>query len=223
MTHMVKDLKFMERIQMTVNSVGGQAAMAAATGLSKSVISKYVNGHSEPDRQRLIAIANAASVDLAWLTGGEGDSAQEDTEPDIVYLPFYSNSLALVKGDTAVHDRLIARDTLYPASQIFLHRVLHANNASDLGVFLVHGDCMEPTLKAGEVVIVDLTKLDLVDGIHLIVDKGGIHYRRIRLPYGKPVELYYDNKDMYQSEHLDDDQVDKLEIVGRVIWHGRKI
>lgn len=214
------DPQFIERLRIAVEKAGGAAQLAKNTSLSTSVISKYVNGHSEPDRKRLIEIVESSGVDAGWLLTGF------DSSPDgaIAYLPFYTNSLATdPNGELLLRDRLIRRDVPYPVSSTFVAHILGASNPDDLGVFLVHGDCMVPTLKPDEVVIVDLMQIDLVEGIHLIVDKTGIHYRRIRLPHNAPVELYSDNEDMYETEKVPDESLPELRILGRVIWHGRKL
>lgn len=218
---MEKDPEFIERLKLAVEQAGGQALLAKKTGLSKSVISKYVNGYSEPDRKRLIKIADAGGVDVGWLA--TGIDTRSDTAA--LFLPFYSNNLKpdQKRNSVSVREQLVPRDTPYPVSAKFLNHILGVKNVEDLGAFLVHGDCMVPTLNPNEVVIVDLTAIDLVEGIHLIVDKTGIHYRRIKLPHGKPVELYSDNAEMYETEPIAEKNLSKLQILGRVIWHGKRM
>jgi len=255
---MDKDPEFISRIREVVDMVGGQAALAEATGLSKSVISKYVNGHSEPDRKRLISIATEAQVSVGWLVdgsskeqlrniwkvkGGARDTRYftipfglEQGEASKIYmLPFYENHMAPAsKKDTlennfwatesSVRDRLVLRKKMYPLSGDMLFNTLGANQANDLAAFIAHSDCMEPTIYSGDIMIVDLTKINLVDGIHLIANRGNIHFRRIYVPHNSEIELRCDNKKLYpESVKIADDQLDELEIVGRVIWHGRRM
>lgn len=222
---MAEDKNFIQRLQLIIEKAGGQVALAKEADMSKSVISKYLRGASEPNRKRLIALAKAAQVDIGWLMHGEGGEDLVAHAPKLEFLNFYENSVTPIKLDkyVPIRERLTKRDALYPVSLYFLHHVLGVKHVNDLGAFIVHGDCMEPTLKPGEVVIVDLTKIGLVDGIHLMLDGTGIHYRRIRLPHGKDIEIYYDNTSMYETQTVPRELSDQIEIVGRVIWHGRRM
>lgn len=64
------DQAFQSRMADAVRRVGGVSAMAERTGLSRGVIHKYLNGESEPSRDRLVAIAKAADVNVGWLAAG---------------------------------------------------------------------------------------------------------------------------------------------------------
>ena len=64
--------KFGERVRKVADLVGGQAELARRTGISKVTIGSYIAGESEPSRERLIAMANAAGVSLLWLAVGDG-------------------------------------------------------------------------------------------------------------------------------------------------------
>lgn len=66
-----RDAAFMARVHQAVELAGGIAALSRKCGLSRGVIHKYLNGDSEPSRPRLIALAQAANVDVTWLATGE--------------------------------------------------------------------------------------------------------------------------------------------------------
>ena len=46
-----------------------QTDIANASGLEKSVISMYVNGHRLPRQDKIAQIADAFNIDPAWLMG----------------------------------------------------------------------------------------------------------------------------------------------------------
>lgn len=71
--------KFGERVGKVAELVGGQAELSRRTGISKVTIGSYISGNSEPSRERLIAMANAAEVSLVWLAIGEGPMMLKDT------------------------------------------------------------------------------------------------------------------------------------------------
>ena len=60
--------------------------IAKQTGISKSTISLYANGKSEPGKERLLKLAAALRVDPAWLYGLspiEAYRPYDETTPDL--------------------------------------------------------------------------------------------------------------------------------------------
>lgn len=55
--------------------------MVRKTGIEKSAISHYINGHREPRQDKIIAIANAYNLNPAWLMGLDVPMAQK-SDPD---------------------------------------------------------------------------------------------------------------------------------------------
>lgn len=68
-----KARSFQERINVLIDRCGGPTELSKRSGLSRRVIDKYRNGESDPSRQRLVALAEAAEVSISWLANGEGD------------------------------------------------------------------------------------------------------------------------------------------------------
>lgn len=62
---------FRERLAYAATFVGGPLQVARRSELSRAVIGKYLAGKSEPSRDRLVALAYACDVRLAWLAAGE--------------------------------------------------------------------------------------------------------------------------------------------------------
>lgn len=64
-------MDFPSRLRM---ALGAKSARSFALGcsISATVLHQYLSGKSEPTRPLLVAIANAAEVDLKWLATGEG-------------------------------------------------------------------------------------------------------------------------------------------------------
>ncbi|MDX2094329.1 MAG: S24 family peptidase [Alphaproteobacteria bacterium] len=64
-------IAFIERLNFCVDKVGSVAALARASGISAPTIADYMAG-SDPSRERVVAMARAASVSFLWLGVGEG-------------------------------------------------------------------------------------------------------------------------------------------------------
>ncbi len=71
--------EFGERVKQIVAKFGSAAKLASVIGVSSRIIEKYVAGESDPSRKILLAMADAAGVDVAWLSSGRG-AMSEKTE-----------------------------------------------------------------------------------------------------------------------------------------------
>lgn len=71
---------FQERLNKCAEIVGNAAKLADAAGISRPTMGDYLSGKSDPSRQRLIRIAQAAGVSLAWLATGKGPEGPDDYE-----------------------------------------------------------------------------------------------------------------------------------------------
>lgn len=94
--------------------------------------------------------------------------------------------------------------------------------ADDLAVITVSGDSMNPTLFEGDHILVDLTAKQIKnDGIYVLRNDSMVLVKRISVnPISKLCTIKSDNN-YYQS--WEGCEPDQLDILGRVIWMGRKI
>lgn len=63
---------FRKRLNALATEHGSIEALARACGMKGSTLRKWIDGPSEPNRARLVAIAQGAKVSVAWLATGEG-------------------------------------------------------------------------------------------------------------------------------------------------------
>ena len=63
---------FPDRVAEAARLAGGVVTLATRTGLTRQVIGKYMRGESDPSRERLVALADAAGVSVEWLAAGRG-------------------------------------------------------------------------------------------------------------------------------------------------------
>ena len=100
---------------------------------------------------------------------------------------------------------------------------LTPSRPSNLSVIRVEGDSMKPTLSNGDEVMVDLsdTVQRLRDGIYVLRFDDTLVIKRIALgPQGRQISVVSDNQN-YPSWHDVDRR--KIQLIGRVIWFGRKV
>jgi len=102
-------------------------------------------------------------------------------------------------------------------------KALSAGSIADLSVIQVIGDSMEPTLAAGDDVIVDRSdgNSKLRDGIYVLRADDQLLVKRLaRVPTKSGLIVHSDNPayPSWEPQHRAD-----VDIVGRVLWFGRKV
>ena len=73
-------ITFPDRIKKIIELSGSAEKLANISGMSSRVIGQYLAGKSDPTRLKLIALANAALVNIEWLATGKGPMREEDRE-----------------------------------------------------------------------------------------------------------------------------------------------
>ena len=86
----------------------------------------------------------------------------------------------------------------------------------------VKGDSMEPTLSNGDLVLIDTTTSKIEDNaIYVINYDDALLVKRIQRKYDRSVIIMSDNKS-YGDEAVQGDLVNQLQVIGRVVWCGRR-
>jgi transcriptional regulator with XRE-family HTH domain len=114
---------FAERLE---EAIGEQSvrAFAGQAGLSEGVVRKYLRNASYPTLDRLISLARAGGVRVAWLATGEGPQADLDED-----------QAALIQAFGAYWRRFAPADSFFSAA----HRFAADYNRGADGVQLIPG------------------------------------------------------------------------------------
>ena len=100
----------------------------------------------------------------------------------------------------------------------WLHR--KTNNVNNLILIQVRGSSMEPTIKNGDVVMVDRGRQSLIsDHIYAIGLDDTVLVKRIKRLGGDRIKLSSDNPD-HQPIHV---SINNIRVVGQVVWLAREI
>ncbi len=160
------------------------------------------------------AILTGEGVDLA------ADQVREESGA-YALVPLYDVRAAAGHGAVVEREQII--DWL-AFRKDWLWRELHAA-ATDLYLIEVDGESMEPTLRPGDVILVDRRSAQLVprDGVYVMRMDGTLLVKRLQRLPGRQVRVTSDNP-AYQPFALSLEQPgDDLAIVGRVVWTGRRM
>lgn len=83
------DNNFITRIDILIESAGGQSALARRSGLSLGAIQRYMKG-GEPTRGALVRLAEGCNVSLSWLVfGTDDDKAAPQQQSQRREIPVY--------------------------------------------------------------------------------------------------------------------------------------
>lgn len=196
---------------------------------------KYLSG-SMPSADRLVQIAAANEVNIQWLATGEGTRQSGEASPAAVreppsdayaYLPLYNVRAAAGHGAVVEGEEVI--DSLAFKKE-WIHNELHANPA-DLYLLYVHGDSMEPALRAGDVILVNRSCSTVQhDGVFVLVMDGTLLVKRLQSLPGGRIRVSSDNP-AYQPFEIEktwlqpgqQESTDGAGIIGRVVWAGRRM
>lgn len=227
---------FAQRLEIALSGTTIHA-FAKKSGIGDSTLRRYLEG-SMPGLDKLQVIAEAAGVTLDWLVAERGPMRPEvdyrggpvtltpdehkrmaEVYPSFVWIPVLSEVMASAGSGY-----------LAPNEQITDFAAFHEGWLRSIGVrpegaqmLYVKGDSMEPTLRDGDVLLVDTT-IDHVrdNAIYVVVYNGNILVKRINLMRDGAVTLQSDNT-RHTPETVPANEVEQLNIAGRVMWFGRSI
>ena len=203
---------------------------AREAGLSDSLLRKYLNG-SHPGLDRLVQLADAGEVSVQWLaTGREADYSRyanitegalidsdgsEQTSTDYVRIPWYSFT-------GTVADSLPGPAPLLPAFHLewLAHEKLDVNT---LACILVKGNAMTPTMREGDLLLVDTAQNSVSnEGTYVLRAGKGAIVKRLQHDLQGGLRVSTDNPDI-TDQQLSAQAAKDLDIIGRVVWLGKRI
>lgn len=223
-----------------------QAKFAERLGVNKNTIGNYERGDRKPDSDFLEKLA-AHGYNIHWVITGEGPMRLSDTAPmqprsyepttDDARGVFHSgvneigDQYALVPlydvHASAGHGAVVMEEQVTDSlafKRDWIYNELHAN-PSDLYLIYVDGESMEPTLRPGDVILVDRRSAETVprDGIYVLRMDDSLLVKRLQRLPGRQVKVTSDNP-AYEPFQLNLDATgEDLAIIGRVVWSGRRM
>lgn len=95
-------------------------------------------------------------------------------------------------------------------------------SAQNLALISVKGDSMDPTLSDGDLVLVDTTSRSIeANAIYVIQFWGSLLVKRVQRKMDGTVVIRCDNS-IYEPEIVTGDLVEQLNVIGRVVWYGKR-
>lgn len=202
--------------------------MAMEMGMKPNGYTHYENRFKKPFlptdvAQRAAKVLSARGIpeeDILSLAGIV-EAAKEHAEATGAQTPLVSvyDVKASAGNGILVEDERVIEQLAFPPD--YLSRITKAK-PKDLAIIGVKGDSMSPTIGDDDVVMIDTSKRDLsFDGLFVIKDGGAsLLVKRIgRGARSGHIMVISDNPTYPNTERA----VEDIEVVGKVVWYGRKV
>ncbi len=216
---------FRERLRLLTERMGSANALAKASGVPQSSIRHYL-GKGEPTRPVLVALAKAAGVRTGWLADGIGPMGEEEVsaagetlDENYVRIALYDPQSDASGGSPA--DRVPAQNPL-ALEQSWVRNQLHVGSAP-LKLLYMEGDSMEPTLRQGDLVLVDRADTRARDGVCLLNMESSLFVKRLQYVSPDAFTVSGDNPTTKPFNIALSNNGAQVRIVGRAIWADRKL
>ena len=175
-------------------------------GISDSLMRKYLAG-SQPGLAKLVRLAEVAGVSVEWLaTGREG-----------------SEIGALARSAPGSDDHHEPADGQAGGLPPLFDRRWLNHEAHSLQHMTAVCDSMEPTISIGAPLLIDPSFTQVRhDAIYMLRWQGTLVPKRLQIDWEGGVWVRSDNP-LYEDQRIPAQAVHRLDVVGRVVWVGRRI
>ena len=222
---------FVKRL-MSVIGAEPVRAFARRADMSDTGLKRYLYDGTIPPVDRALRLAEAGNVDLVWLLFGIGD-VSNSPRPSVSYdsvadhraiyqpdefttIPGYAVFASAGHGAN-ITDEPLAEPMAFRTD--WLRR--EGFDPAKMAVIRAKGDSMEPTINDGDVILIRLKNGEAPrDGLYVLRLDGGLFVKRLQFDLGG-VRIISDNP-LYKSRDLSKAELAELDLVGRVVWAGKK-
>jgi phage repressor protein C with HTH and peptisase S24 domain len=196
------------------------AGFGQTVGLrTREHVSRLVSGKVAPSEPLIVAICCVHKVGRAWLERGEGPMfAGELQEGEFSPVPLVNLRLAAGSG-AEVYEEGELKQLQFRTT--WLRSTLRAS-LRNLVAMRVEGESMEPTLSAGDVVLVDRAHTDPTrEALYALREDNRLLVKRTRME-GDRVLLISDNPAFPPSVFPWPGPIHRAQVIGRVVWAGKQ-
>ena len=225
--------EFVARLQLVAAEWPSADRLAKATGVSPSAFRKWLKGEAEPSRDRLVALASAAGVELAWLAQGDGP------EPDFAALGARAHSRRASDTFSSARYLILPKEAEAAAAGAghvetgsatefigFRHDWIRAalgREPSEVVMQTAVGESMQPNIFNNDLLLVDTTDKTFRNfGIYVIEVRSERLVKRVQRKFDGSLILISDNP-VYQPEFIEAELAKEVAVVGRVVWRGGSV
>jgi phage repressor protein C with HTH and peptisase S24 domain len=219
---------FISRLQAIVQQWPSADRLARAAGVSPSAFRKWLRGAAEPSRERLVALARAADVNVGWLAGGEGPEPRLGPAPPAagrVVPGTHLDSTDYVFLSRRPGTAAAGLESPPPAPSVEFIALRHDWIRSTFGIEpdrlaleTAAGESMLPGIQDGDLLLIDSTENRIGRfGIYVLEVGGERLVKRVQPKLDGSLTLISDNA-AYEPEHVPPTRTAEVRVVGRILW-----
>lgn len=208
---------FGERLEQLIERKKvSRRTLATMSGTTEASIRNYIKGRM-PQIDVAYKIAKILGVSLDELISGTLTTPSMSDE--YAFIPVYSVKVSAGHGFANGNEEDIVRRLAFRKNWLNFRGLKESN----LALVMTQGDSMEPTLHSGNSLLIDASNKNLTDGCIYVIRVGNeLYAKRLQKQFNGCVRLISDNKE-YDDQLVQPDEVDQLQIVGKVVWVGKDL
>ncbi|QNT77685.1 LexA family transcriptional regulator [Entomobacter blattae] len=228
------------RLRQAVKNAGGNLKVAQLSGIPLSTLNSYMSGR-DFKLSTAIELCKICNITIEWLATGKAipDTTfpQQSPQPVNVHMMHYGfnpttiqapegyTNIPYYKISSAVYTDIITRTNVHGYchfQQNWLDSTIPRPPNSLLALTGL-GQTMEPTLRHHDILLIDTTSTQIVDGaIYTLVVNNTILVKRLILLASGEIRLMNDN-DRYPSQVISTAPTESFplpNILGQAVWHS---
>lgn len=205
-----------------------QTELAEMIGVSQDSISNWETMKREPSMEDIGNLAGAFGISIHDLIPEQSQSPDQKnsseapgtTEDGYITLPRL-NICPSAGAGTITEEEMPVDFVRF--KEDWLRTVLRLK-PENLNIVSVDGDSMEPTLRSGDLIIVDCRTPDSIkDGVYVIRHDGALKVKRLQGLGKGSIKITSDNPRYDPITVGPDSPPEEFSVCGRVVWAGRRM
>lgn len=211
-----------ERLKAAVKAAGGNKEVARKSGVPLSTLNSYLAAEADPKITKLARIAEVCGTSIDHLMSGSPTQHRPEIwTREFSFVPRYDVRVSAGPGAIVPFEDIDGTRQFVAFRTEWLRRI--GVNPKTAEVLVAVGDSMEPTIRDGDLLLIDRSIDRMVDnGIYVLVIAGMVLLKRLQTRRDGSAVLKSDNA-RYDDEVVPAHEVPDLRIEGRVRWFGRTI
>ncbi|MDY7000750.1 MAG: S24 family peptidase [Thermodesulfobacteriota bacterium] len=206
-----------------------QSALAEELGVRRAAVSDAKRQNRIP-AEWLLKLCRGRGLNPNWLETGQGDAfirpaaVREARDGYGAGSPEGYDFVPMAEAGFAAHGGGLETQPRVLASYAFRTEwLLRKGRIESMRLVRVTGESMEPTLEDNDMVLVDLSRTDILVGrIYAVRMDNEIVVKRLEKKPGK-LMLVSDNRALYEPLEIDLGKYVNVEVLGRVVWMSREM
>lgn len=211
------------RIGEAANALGDRKSAAGVMGVSVDQLQRYIREENQAPFLAIAKLAITSGYSMTWLATGLGEkleSSQHSELGDYALIPRYNVHATGGDGGFIGEEEIVG---WLAFSRAWLQK--EGLDARFLKVIDYTGYSMEPTIRHGSILLVDVSRTHPAhDQIFLLRVDDHLVAKRLQHNFslGGGLIIHSDNPD-YKDQEVPPERVSELNIVAAVVWVGGRV